>query len=101
MPRRVFDYGQHTRRRLYVIAQIARRRTCRLDRRTDLAALRSRRMHESVAKRVLREPELRLQARSRGCTNCGSRIRRLGATTRAGTTEHARLISQRIAALFR
>jgi hypothetical protein len=33
--------------------------------RTDLAVLRSRRMHESVAKRLLREPALRVQALER------------------------------------
>ena len=33
--------------------------------RTDLAVLRSRRMHESVAKRLLREPYLRVQALER------------------------------------
>ncbi len=33
--------------------------------RTDLAALRSQRMHESVAKRLLREPDVRLQALER------------------------------------
>jgi len=33
--------------------------------RTDVAALRSRRMHESVAKRLLREPGLRMQALKR------------------------------------
>jgi hypothetical protein len=33
--------------------------------RTDVAALRSRRMHESVAKRLLREPALRMQALER------------------------------------
>jgi hypothetical protein len=33
--------------------------------RTDLAILRSRRMHESVARRFLREPDLRLQALER------------------------------------
>jgi Penicillinase repressor len=33
--------------------------------RTDLAALRSRRMHESVAKRLVREPALRVQALER------------------------------------
>jgi len=33
--------------------------------RTDLAVLRSRRMHESVARRLLREPDLRLQALER------------------------------------
>jgi len=33
--------------------------------RTDLAALRSRRMHESVARRLLREPDLRQQALAR------------------------------------
>jgi hypothetical protein len=33
--------------------------------RTDVAVLRSRRMHESVAKRLLREPALRMQALER------------------------------------
>lgn len=50
--------------------------------RTDLAVLRSRRMHESVAKRLLREPALRVQALER--------LGKLRAANRHGRRYHDR-----------